>query len=807
MSNDEIEQRCTELRHELKAWEKKFSAENNGRKAGRDDIKANAEISQMYKDYNKLRVRLSSKAAPQTPSKRTPSRRASLDVERTPKAAPKPTVSTPLKRKREDGDAIENVDLAAELLSPQGPTVIGPTPQRDGIVLGLFDMLPYAYGTPSKPRTVLGDVGLNVPQTPSRGLQDAASETSLESRARGERTPLSAGKRFLLNQFVTPKKRRLDEEGTPSSTTRGLATPAFLRRDNVLNAIDEEEEPISRPAPWMRRGLGRSLSSMIQAMRKDEDDKLDEEADIMRELEMEEEGIAVPRKPRASQILIEDSQAAMPLGPDRGLESDEGSEEEPELGPDGKPRRVWKKKGLKRQTRRVIMRPNIVKPKPTPAPQTNDDPEGEQAGVPETQVPAVLEDEFGSNLDGDSDYASDASHTPRRKVPAKKPEQAKEKPVKESALKTAARKIKATANANYRRLNIKGKAGTGAKGKTFEGGYDEAWRLGSTLSPAPPTPTVSRRIPPKLPLAATNTPTTSRIRPTQSPRPVSISSTCTTKTEPPHTMAERELSTVLQQLHQTLKSHNYQQSTSLLGKAKIALLNLNALIPQEKTPRKHLQLARETLELGAIISIRLKDTESFTRYFQQLQPFYSLPESTLPKDGSNSSKVTGLYLLLLLSEGDYAGFHTLLETLEVAAAQAGTKLEADQFIQYPIKLEQALMEGSYDKVWVETKSERVPGEEFALFTEILIGTIRKEIASCSERAYPSIPISDAKSLLFLDSEGSVVNFAKECGWVVKDGRIYFPQQEDEYMSRDILVTSDQVIENTLGYARELETIV
>jgi 26S proteasome regulatory subunit N12 len=44
MSNDEIEQRCTELRHELKAWEKKFSAENNGRKAGRDDIKANAEI-------------------------------------------------------------------------------------------------------------------------------------------------------------------------------------------------------------------------------------------------------------------------------------------------------------------------------------------------------------------------------------------------------------------------------------------------------------------------------------------------------------------------------------------------------------------------------------------------------------------------------------------------------------------------------------------------------------------------------------------------------------------------------------------
>lgn len=272
-------------------------------------------------------------------------------------------------------------------------------------------------------------------------------------------------------------------------------------------------------------------------------------------------------------------------------------------------------------------------------------------------------------------------------------------------------------------------------------------------------------------------------------------------------MAEKELHSALQHLHKTLQSRNYEQATTLLSKAKMALLQLNALIPQVKTPKKQLQAARETLELGAIISIRLKDTVSFTRYFQQLQPFYSLPASTLPKDGSQASKVTGLYLLLLLSEGDYAGFHTLLETLEVAAAQEGKGLEDDQFIQYPIRLEQALMEGSYDRVWSETKSEKVPSEEFGMFSEILIGTIRKEIASCSERAYPSIPISDAKSLLFLDSEGSVVNFARESGWVVQDGRIYFPQQEDDYQSKDILVTSDQVIENTLGYARELEMIV
>jgi hypothetical protein len=257
------------------------------------------------------------------------------------------------------------------------------------------------------------------------------------------------------------------------------------------------------------------------------------------------------------------------------------------------------------------------------------------------------------------------------------------------------------------------------RNRTFEG-YETSWRAERSYAHDPPPRsfrrhTPSRQAAPKLPFAATKTTTTTL--PIHPPHASPVASPQTI-IESPHTMAEKELSTVLSQLHQSLKSHNYQQSTSLLSKAKIALLNINALIPQEKSSRKHLQLARETLELGAIISIRLKDTVSFTRYFQQLQPFYSLPPSTLPKDGSNASKVTGLYLLLLLSEGDYAGFHTLLETLEVGAAQDGIKLEDDAFIQYPIRLEQALMEGSYDRVWGETKKERVPSEEFGLFTEV-----------------------------------------------------------------------------------------
>lgn len=44
---------------------------------------------------------------------------------------------------------------------------------------------------------------------------------------------------------------------------------------------------------------------------------------------------------------------------------------------------------------------------------------------------------------------------------------------------------------------------------------------------------------------------------------------------------------------------------------------------------------------------------------------------------------------------------------------------------------------------------------------MLVGTIRNEIATCSEKAYASLPVSNAKNLLFLDSDGAVIQFAKE----------------------------------------------
>ncbi|PGH23829.1 hypothetical protein AJ80_02077 [Polytolypa hystricis UAMH7299] len=284
-------------------------------------------------------------------------------------------------------------------------------------------------------------------------------------------------------------------------------------------------------------------------------------------------------------------------------------------------------------------------------------------------------------------------------------------------------------------------------------------------------------------------------------------------------MAYDELRSLIAELQGNLERRQLDAAVPLLSKAKRTLLQLNTLIPSTSTPQPLLSLAREVLELGAITSIRQQDAAAFTRYYQQLQPFYDAErhlQSTLGSSAqidlttSQRSKITGLYLLLLLSMGNNTDFHTVLEGLVVEASLKGYNVEDDPYIKYPVELDRSLMEGSYDKVWRETKSERVPSEDFGLFSSILVGTIRSEIADCSEKAYPSLPISNAKNLLFLDSEGAVVEFAQARGWLLKDGRIYFPQQEQlqaDQAQKDISSASATIIENAIGYARELETIV
>ncbi|KAF3908855.1 hypothetical protein AA313_de0200732 [Arthrobotrys entomopaga] len=282
---------------------------------------------------------------------------------------------------------------------------------------------------------------------------------------------------------------------------------------------------------------------------------------------------------------------------------------------------------------------------------------------------------------------------------------------------------------------------------------------------------------------------------------------------PPIIMSD--IPTLHAKLISSFTARTHTTTLPLLTTAKLALLKSNALIPSPSNPPQLLSQARDILEIGALTSIYLSDTESFNRYYNYLQPFYKL--SSL-QPSQQESKILGLYLLFLLSQGDAGGFHTALEVLnQEGKGDSESGWQWGEYVRYPVTLERWLMEGSYDKVWEATRKNKTPTEEFDVFTKILVMTLRQEIATSARRAYPSLPISNAKNLLFLDTEKEVLAFAKQSNWEIRDGRIYFPP-EDEYDTGDIpdtasvaaaksAVHSGTIIENTIGYANELEQIV
>ena len=166
-----------------------------------------------------------------------------------------------------------------------------------------------------------------------------------------------------------------------------------------------------------------------------------------------------------AQVLVEDSQIEMPLGPDRALESDEDEADANDgLDQDGRPRKVWKKKGQKRTTRRVIMRPG-ARPKHSPSNEAVGN--TALATIPETQLledPVAEIDAANSKSDeGDADY-NDAIEDSRPAKTTSQTDQGQKSQAEGGIVKKAARKISAVAHANFCKLKIKNK-NSKAKGR------------------------------------------------------------------------------------------------------------------------------------------------------------------------------------------------------------------------------------------------------------------------------------------------------------------------------------------------------
>lgn len=248
----------------------------------------------------------------------------------------------------------------------------------------------------------------------------------------------------------------------------GSGTPSFLRRSNFGRYGGTvggfSPTAVRKPQPF----VGKGLSAIVQGLRDMEEERLQDDTDVLREIEAEKEA-----EQAAANVEVDDSQAqTTALQPTR------------------------KKKGQKRTTRRVTMRPVVV-PRPTRQSQSKelDGESDDGAAVPETQHPETADepeiDDTASlhsisepDLGSDPDYGEEptANNTKTKTFsekireaissvakPQPKPRQKSSQPTptKHDEKKSRARKVNPEAHANYRALKIRNKNTKGRFGRRF----------------------------------------------------------------------------------------------------------------------------------------------------------------------------------------------------------------------------------------------------------------------------------------------------------------------------------------------------
>jgi len=220
---------------------------------------------------------------------------------------------------------------------------------------------------------------------------------------------------------------------------------------------------------------------------------------------------------------------------------------------------------------------------------------------------------------------------------------------------------------------------------------------------------------------------------------------------------------------------------------------------------------RDLYEQCAFLAVKQNDLEAFERQVKQLKVYYR--DFTLLLKGQqspNEHKIMGLYLLYLLASDRIGEFHTELELI-------GS--HDNQFIQNPMLLERALMEGNYASINKSIK-QLESQEHYKLFLEMLLQTMRRRIADALARSSHEVTIDFAVKMLYLGSAAELKTFiekhqaetadmsdASGAGadkWVVdeKSKKLLFREATEVEK-----VTTYDTISNVIGYATEIERIV
>lgn len=433
--------RSSTLRASIKEWERSFAAAHDGKKPSKSDIKADREIAAKYKEFQRLGDVLAGKLAleglqsPRKKQKTDSVRRRLYDW--TPRK-PKPAIFEP------HPNQIDPYDAPPSATPKRFLSAIGPTPQRDGKVLGLFDLLSNSGGsrgsrnTPgssNKKRKIdaLTETDGNVVvQTPSRKraatdgdiLQHLApaNESYVSAEKKFGRTPVSESKKFMLSHFfATPSAMRYANlvgdvdtttvVGTPlRSMVLGLGsaekqkdqatdlhdtTPVFLRRSHSFKERLVSAKPGRQPTspsavrkgpPTLRKY--RSAPKPLSQIARDLHNIATQESLVVENHDYNDDDDAMEAmRETENDVQVQETQL-QELSDFEG----QGESDLDDAKPLPEKEKVWKKKGQKRTTRKSNMKPAMVKKAKLPTFVAAEDSEDE--------ISRVEEIKSHSNVDG-----------------------------------------------------------------------------------------------------------------------------------------------------------------------------------------------------------------------------------------------------------------------------------------------------------------------------------------------------------------------------------------------------------------------
>jgi len=202
-----------------------------------------------------------------------------------------------------------------------------------------------------------------------------------------------------------------------------------------------------------------------------------------------------------------------------------------------------------------------------------------------------------------------------------------------------------------------------------------------------------------------------------------------------------------------------------------------------------LQASRDILERAVLMeACKNGPGKRFECLYTQLYSFYR-NSAQIAKAGVPASEkeyeIRALYLLYLLGMNETGSFHMSLESIP------HNVVVENPCIHFCYELEELLTEGSYAAA-LERK-DSLPAPSFRLFVASLTEAVRADVASCMEKAYESMSVEDARSMLFLPSspmedlglDDPFLTIVRNRGWEVDGGKVTFEnahQVEDDNLS-------------------------